>query len=265
MPHNFSCITLLSLFSFSLFCAPSFIFVHGAHGTAAGFTPLINELKTHFVNDLSIESVAIDLPGRHDTIDPSTITLDSSAAALCLALQNLPQATLVVHSQAGAIALHALRLCKEKITSIVFLAAVMPHAGKAAFDALSEIDGENYFSGITEDKEASLLRIIDMSNFVDAFAQDANDEQRQLIEENSVDEPLKIGGQAVDYETSWLNSIRIAYISTQFDKIIGKMTQDNIIKSHARIEKVYTIPAGHLPMVTAPKLVAEALVDVISR
>ena len=66
---------------------------------------------------------------------------------------------------------------------------------------------------------------------------------------NSTDEPSKIGDDEVNFDYSEYERIQKVYIRTLKDKIIGSATQDKIL-ANSKIETVYDVDSGHLPMVT---------------
>ena len=116
--------------------------IHGAHFQASGWQLLEKHLK-----EKKLQVSSLDLPGRKGS---EKVTLDQSSEYLC---ENLKQKSfLVVHSQGGAVANHALSKCPAKVSGIVYVAAVGSLKGEKPFDQLSAEDEKYYNAAIKYDE-----------------------------------------------------------------------------------------------------------------
>lgn len=229
-------------------------FVHGANLKAKSW-----DLLRDSVN---FRSLAIDLPGRNDSIAHKSINLTVSAKALCNSLVGFD--TVIVHSQGGAVINHALGLCPEKkIQKIIYISAVVPLPGEKAFQNLSTSDEENYFKGITFDETKLSMVITNADMFLNSFAPKASPEMKRYIWMNSTSEPAAIGDEFVQYDEKEMNKIKKYYIRTLEDKIVSIESQDKMILN-AGIESIYSIESGHLSMFIEYENLAKILNEVVN-
>ncbi|MFC3032636.1 alpha/beta hydrolase [Pseudoalteromonas fenneropenaei] len=229
------------------------VFVHGAHFKASGWQQVQSYLKYS-----NIASVAVDLPGRHTDIDPKSITLPVAAKALCEVLVAKPQpVVLVVHSQGGAVAHAALKECPQVVVSdLVYVTAVAPLDGAKPFALLSKKDEESYFKGVTYSD--GWLRVTDKQAFVNTFTNSTSQQVRDEVLNNAVDEPAVTGDGEVNITLKDLNNIKTHYIFALNDEIISIESQRAIANS-INPASLYILNSGHLPMLSQPKELSEAI------
>lgn len=235
--------------------APTLVLVHGAHFNAAAWQPLQNELQK-----AGIHSQAVNLPGRGDDPTPGSATLDSSAAALCQSLADISGAiALVVHSQGGAIAHQALHLCPAvEVSDIVYISAVAPIDGAKPFALLNEADEQHYFSGITY--QDGWMKITNPQAFAETFTADSA-HYAQVISQ-AVDEPAATGDGQVNLPAAQLQNIRTSYIFAEQDKIISFASQQKIAAS-IQPDQQFTLPSGHLPMLSMPQQLSQTILTAL--
>ena len=233
------------------------VFVHGAHLTANSWQEVALSLK-----EKGYQSMAVNLPGREDNINPKDITLNSSAKYLCDAINSLnKKITFVTHSQGGAVVNHAQSICPSvEVDRIIYLASVSPLKGEKPFDRLSKEDETNYFKGVGYDENTGLMIINNKDAFVESFSSNSNPSQREAILTSSVSEPAYIADGIVNNDIKKFSAIRKFYIFTEQDKIISMASQVKIEKQLKTI-KTSSINSGHIPMITHPDDLVSILLD----
>jgi pimeloyl-ACP methyl ester carboxylesterase len=231
------------------------VFVHGAHLTNNAWSSITTLLEKDGYN-----TIAVNLPGREQSINPNDITLDISSQALCDAIKTInTPITFIAHSQGGAVVNNALSICPIKnIKNIIYVAAVAPRNGEKPFSLLNTSDEENYFKGVNFDEDSGWMVISNKDSFVSVFTSSTSNEITRLISSQAVNEPAITGDGVISYEVEYFSKINKFYIHTKQDKIISLNSQKAIagridLKNHAIID------TGHLPMISRPLKLANQI------
>ena len=229
------------------------VFIHGAHLRGSAWQPVATELES-----AQIASHILDLPGRDNTVTPSSITLNHAANALCERTNALPQPQVwVMHSQGGAVAHEALASCnKAEISNLIYVSAVAPIEGAKPFALLNKDDEDNYFKGVTY--KDGWMKITNQAEYVASFTNTQSHSLKAKVWSQSVDEPAVTGEGKVYLNKTKLDAIPKAYVFAKEDKIISYATQQKIAQSIGAT-KTYSITSGHLPMITQPVALADAI------
>ncbi len=233
--------------------AATVVFIHGAHLRGSAWQPVATELES-----AQIASHILDLPGRDNTVTPSSITLNHAAKALCERTNVLPQPQVwVMHSQGGAVAHEALASCnKAEISNLIYVSAVAPIEGAKPFALLNKDDEDNYFKGVTY--KDGWMKITNQAEYVASFTNTQSHSLKAKVWSQSVDEPAVTGEGKVYLNKTKLDAIPKAYVFAKEDKIISYATQQKIAQSIGAT-KTYSITSGHLPMITQPVALADAI------
>jgi len=231
------------------------VFVHGAHLTSNAWSFVATLLEKDGYN-----TIAVNLPGREQSINPNSITLDVSSQALCDAIKNInAPITFIAHSQGGAVVNNALSICPIKnINNIIYVAAVAPTNGDKPFFLLNSSDEENYFKGVSFDEKSGWMVISDKGSFVSVFTNSTSNKITSLISSQAVNEPAIIGDGVVSYETEYFSKINKFYIYTKQDKIISLNSQ-KAITGKIDLKDSAIIDTGHLPMISSPLKLASQI------
>ncbi len=239
---------------------PMVVLVHGAHLTASSWAQVEIGLGKKGFN-----SMALNLPGREDNVNPKDITLTSSAKYLCDKLVSVKQKLiLVAHSQGGAVVNHALSMCpKIEVERIIYLASVVPLNGEKPFDRLSKADEGHYFQGVEYQQGNGLMVIYNPQAFVATFSSQQTSPHTERIMAASVSEPAAIGEGVVMLAEDSFKAIKKFYIFTEQDKIISVLSQRGIAKQINTI-KTGSINSGHIPMITHADSLLPILVEFMS-
>jgi len=236
------------------------VFVHGAHFTAASWQPVQEQLNGKH------STLAVDLPGRNDSIAAKKVDLALSAGYLCKSIGALSGSKILVgHSQGGAVVNAALNICPdEEISSVVYVTAVAPLDKAKVFGLLSKQDDENYFKGINYNESAKMLEIKSADEFAAVFAQDANQAQRDVMAKDAVDEPATIGSEKMSLNQERFAGIDKYYVFANQDKLISLSSQQKIAESIG-VKDSFGVDSGHLPMLTQPARLAAILDEIAKR
>ncbi len=232
------------------------VFVHGAHLTSHAWSSVIALLEKDGYN-----TIAVNLPGREQSVNPNEITLDASSQALCDAINDVNgPITFIAHSQGGAVVNNALSICPIKnIKNIIYVAAVAPTNGDKPFSLLNSSDEENYFKGVNFDEKSGWMLISDKDSFVSVFTNSTSNEVASLILSQAVNEPAIIGEGVVSYEEEYFSKINKFYIYTTQDKVISFNSQ-KAIAGKIELKNDVVIDTGHLPMISSPLKLASQII-----
>lgn len=239
---------------------PTLVFVHGAHLAANSWQKVVTPLGQQ-----GYEPLAVDLPGRNDSVDPKAVTLTSSAKALCESLNAVEgKVVLVAHSQGGAVVNHSLSICpNSNVQSIAYVAAVAPVSGAKPFSLLSKQDDENYFKAVDYDKKSGWLKIKDAGLFASMFTNAKSSEIKREVVSLAVREPAAIADGKAEFAADKFARIKKLYVYTLEDKVISLASQRKIAASVAPDSEV-VMNTGHVPMLTQPQQLSEILDSFIS-
>ena len=233
------------------------VLVHGAHFTSQAW----QNVQANIPN--TINTFAIDLPGRQDNFSPDKVSLTLSATVLCAQLSKIKgDKTVAVHSQAGAIFNATLAICPDvSLKKVVYVSAVSPLDGEKAFKLLSQQDGDNYFNGLHFNKAESMLEISNEQSFANSFAPNANAKQKKWLKKYAVSEPSMMGEEQLELNKARFKAIKKYYVFANQDKVISLSSQKKIA-NRMNLVKKFNIDSGHLPMLTHPKKLASILTRV---
>ncbi len=236
---------------------PTVVFVHGAHLTASSWEKVEVGLQKK-----GYKSIAVNLPGRYDSVNPKEITLGTSAESLCREVSKInSDVVYIAHSQAGAIVNHAMALCpKVNVDRVIYLASVSPLNGEKPFDKLSKLDEENYYKGVGYDENTGLMVINNKDAFFKSFSSAEKGTQKDEILSAAVSEPAYIAEGVIKVDAEKFKALKKFYIFTENDQIISKVSQVAIAKRLSAL-KTATIESGHIPMITHSEKLISLLID----
>ncbi|WP_087022781.1 alpha/beta fold hydrolase [Thaumasiovibrio subtropicus] len=236
------------------------VLVHGAHFGGESWQQVEAQLPA------SLNTIAVNLPGRSEKEDATHIGLSNTAQALCNTLTPLSgKVHLAAHSQGGAIVNHALGICPEvNVSSITYISAVAPLIGEKAFQNLSQQDENHYLAAIRYNENTHRMEIFDTQRFSAEFAQDATPAQTQRLINTAINEPAHIAEEKVSFNQQHFNAIDKHYVFTLQDRIISLASQVRIA-SQIHPNQIHVIDSGHSPMATHSDELAEILTLIASK
>ncbi len=239
---------------------PTFVFVHGGLSTGSVWRFVQAALEQS-----GYTTATLDLPGRSDdTTDPKAIDIVVATEKACeeLARHN-NSVVLVGHSQGGGPITLATEICGGNIMALVYITAVVPLPGETALSSLNP-RRDNTIPGCTYlDANAGLFRVNPQGPLEQAFFHDlraVNPELADSFVSELVPEPIGIGTTKLSYDEERFRRVPKIYIETLDDKILSLETQRMYQKRFA-FAKVYSLKSSHMPLLSQPKAVAEALID----
>jgi pimeloyl-ACP methyl ester carboxylesterase len=114
---------------------PTFVFVHGAFFDGSGFAATEALLQKR-----GYRAIHVDLPGRKgQSGSPAEQSLETYRQAVMAKIKDVPgQLILVGHSFGGIVASDAAEAIPDRVTEIIYLAALLPRDGEALTDLLPQ-------------------------------------------------------------------------------------------------------------------------------
>jgi hypothetical protein len=140
--------------------------------------------------------------------------------------------------------------------------AVAPQEGEKAFDALTKVDGKNYFNGVVYDETSTLLNISNDDKFAETFAPKANKTQLRWLAKHAVSEPSVLAESKLSLDAERYDNLAKYYVFAKQDKIISLSTQEQIA-SKLSLTQSFEIDSGHLPMLTHADTLAEIIENIV--
>ena len=222
------------------------ILVHGAHFDERVFTGL----KRYFKD----QALAIELPTSTQLGNSEDyfrrLNLSNYASTVCEKLEAIRgKSILVGHGFGGAVINQAYGQCPKYFGKMVFIGATVPHPGETPYQLFTAQDKEHYLKAVTENEETFLFEVVDRYVFVDAFAPEASQEDRELIANISKPEPMAPTLSSVQFDLSSWQSLKKLMIITTADKIVSPETQRKFT-IRMRNTQIKELDSGHLPMIT---------------
>jgi pimeloyl-ACP methyl ester carboxylesterase len=234
--------------------ADTFVLVHGAFQSAAGWTTVADDLtaKGHTV-------VAVDLPGRGAMgAEAQAVTLADYIATVRVAVERAGEPVILVGHSFGGITISAVaEEIPQGIKRLVYVAAYVPQNDES-MQALAEMDKDNGFTAesFVLSADYSYATILETDQ-VRLFGADASPEQQAALPATMLAEPLGPIATPVTL-TDAFGSVDKSYVMTLQDATISPQMQRMMI-DRAGIASVTEIDSGHLPYLTRPDALATML------
>jgi pimeloyl-ACP methyl ester carboxylesterase len=219
------------------------VLVHGAWADGSSWRRVVTRLR-----EKGVTAYAAPLP---------LTSLEDDVAALESVLDRVGTPVLVVgHAYAGAV---IGSVDADRVSGLVYVAALAPDEGETVADVFYR-DGAHPEAPDLKPDDNGRVWLPD-SAFAGAFAQDASAEDHAVLA--SAQRPLStacittpVGKQAWKQRPSW-------YFVAEHDRMIPAATQRYLAgRMNARVR---TFPTDHTPLVTAPDLVTDLVLDALAR
>ncbi|GAA4886758.1 alpha/beta hydrolase [Flaviramulus aquimarinus] len=233
------------------------LLIHGAWEGAWSWkqTAEYIEQKRHTVK-------AIDLPGHGDDKTPtSEITLSVYVNRVKKELAKMDgQVILVGHSFAGFVISKVAEDLPEKIEKLVFVASAAPYEGKTAYEVFEADKGSEFLDNLIFSKDKSTATM-SRETIKEIIFTGATDAQIDALLPKLVAQATKPFFEQVITTPENFGRVPKAYIEATLDRAITIEEQRHGQKMLG-IEEVVTLEQGHVPLETAPKELAEAIVKI---
>jgi pimeloyl-ACP methyl ester carboxylesterase len=233
-----------------------FILVHGAwHGAWCW------EQVEHHLGDLGAASVAVDLPGRSgDLQSVAELTLSSYVDRVVAAIDaSAEPVVLVGHSLGGLVISQTAERIPEKISSLVYLCAVLLQDGQSAIDASVNDPASQLTANISFDEGAAASSVA-RSAVRDLFYGDCTVEASERATRLLVPEPVGPASTPVHVTAERWGSVPRSYIVCTQDRAISPAQQRAMIAS-VGVDRVIEMDSSHSPFISQPERLATLLID----
>lgn len=217
----------------------SVVLVHGAWADGSSWSKVIGPLKT-----AGLKVVAAPLP---------LTSLDSDIAAVHRVLERLDgPVVLAGHAYGGAVIAGARDL---KVAALVYVAALAPDEGETVGDVLNR--GEPHPKAPEFRPDEHGLVWLPEEAFADAFAPNATPDEQAILA--AVQRPIQVGCVGVPVERPLWKDVSSWVLAASDDRMINPETQ--LSQAERMGAQMRTHPVDHTPMVTAPALVVDIILD----
>lgn len=169
-----------------------------------------------------------------------------------MACQKLAGTTVVVaHSFGGATANEMTGVCPEKISKIIYIAALVPLDGEHPTDQLKGADQKLYMSivEVGKDRISPKLKV----KFLNGMDPEVSKNEASLPA--VFPESMLNLGDVVEFKNETFNKIPKYYVFTSRDQVITPEYQKKL-SGRITLAGSETIQSGHLPLLSKPKEVA---------
>jgi pimeloyl-ACP methyl ester carboxylesterase len=205
---------------------------------------------------------APDLPGHgRDWTRPEDVTMKSCVDALLPILEaSSERMTVVAHSRGGIVLTALAERMPEKISSAVYLAAVLLENGQTVFDIASHAGGSLILPNMyaAEDMSWDMLR---EDAFDEALYADCSVEDRALCHALLTPEPLGPSLTPTSTSADRFGSVRKVYIELTEDRAVPPAWQ-RFMCAAVRCDEIRSIAAGHSAYFSKPEELAGLIGDV---
>lgn len=149
----------------------------------------------------------------------------------------------------------------DRIGKLVYLAGFVPANSQSIFD-LTSMDPNSQFGPNLTFSADGATAMIASNKIMQVFAQDGNDQVKQLLIANNRPEPIAPQADKVFLKNPGFVSIPKYYIQTIQDHAITIDLQRKMVAA-AGITNVFSVSSGHCPLLTKPDSVTSILLKII--
>jgi pimeloyl-ACP methyl ester carboxylesterase len=202
---------------------------------------------------LKMPSVAVDFPDRDRYKPDHSLDLDSYCRTILDTISKWPRekVILVAHSISGVVACRLAAELGERLVAFAGISAVVPE------------NGGSFLSAFPFARRAMTWITMSLggtrppnSQIVKAYCNDLTREECDLVLTRYVPESLLLYTQPTEYLLP--ANIPKCYVMLTKDRSLDESNQQRMIK-HLDADRVASIDAGHLAMISEPRKVADAL------
>ncbi len=226
---------------------PPIVLVHGAFENASVWGHVTAKLQAD-----GYKVVTVDLPGRPGApAAPDKVSLDLYGDTVVAALADLHRPAVVVgHSFGGIVIADAAEKAPDKVKTLVFMAAYLPHDGDSLVSMANQ-DPDAKIGPHLQIKKEQAIASIEYSARADLFANGGPEGLRKAIPDLILDEPLAPLATPVHVTAGKFGRIDKVYIHTAMDQVISPAFQAKMVAS-TPVRQEFTLPTGHTPFLTDP-------------
>ena len=233
-----------------------FVLVHGAwHGAWCW------EQVEHHLGEVGAASVAVDLPGRQgDPPSVAQLTLESYVDQVVAAIETSPEPVVLVgHSLGGLVISQTAERVPEKISSLVYLCAMLLQDGQSTIDAAVNDPTSQLMANISLD-EGTATSSVTGPAVRDLFYGDCRSADTEKAIKLLVPEPIVPASTPLRVTAERWGSVARSYIVCTQDRAISPASQRAMIAS-VGVDKLIEMDSSHSPFISQPEQLAALLVD----
>lgn len=233
---------------------PTIALVHGAFADSHVWQGVEAKLKAD-----GYPVLVIDLPGRPGApMSPANVSLDLYRDTVLGALAATPRpAVLVGHSFAGITISAVAEAAPEKVKTLVYVAAYLPHDGDSLV-SMAQQDHDAKIGPHLQIKKEQGIAVVEYAARADLFANGAPAPVRAAIPDLILDEPLAPLVTPVHLTDARFGRVDKVYVHTAMDQVISPSFQTKMVAS-TPVRSEYTLQTGHTPFVTDPDGLVKAI------
>ena len=233
-----------------------FVLVHGAwHGGWCW------EQVERYMEDLGAASVAVDLPSRAGDPRPvSELTLDAYVDQVVAAIEASPEPVILVgHSLGGLVISQTAERVPEKLSSLVYLCAMLLRDGESTIDAAATDPDSQLMAKISLDESATASWVAEHA-VRELFYGDCTVEASESAARLLVPEPVGPASTPVRVTADRWGTVPRSYILCTKDRAISPTKQRAMIDS-VGVDRVIEMESSHSPFISQPDRLAALLID----
>lgn len=232
---------------------PAIVFVHGAFETAAVWSGVAAGLEK-----AGYKTVAVNLPGRPgNPMSAGETSLSAYRSAVLKAIDSVKTPVILVgHSFGGIVISDVAEAAPSKIKTLVYIAAYLPKDGQSLVSLANTDKDSKAGPSIQFLKDKGLASMpVDLRGGL--FVNDGNADQKKIVTEGVVDEPLPPLAEPVHLTESFAKVPKV-YIRTKQDLVVSPAAQSAMLAA-TKVNTVLEINSGHAPFITAGPALVEAI------
>jgi pimeloyl-ACP methyl ester carboxylesterase len=239
----------------------TYLLVHGGGSTARFWDRLVPLL------DAAV--LAVDLPGRNGKVaDLATLTVDDEVASVLADIEaaEVPDPIIVVaHSSGGLVVPGVVAGMNGRVSHVVLNAALVPLEGGCGVDCMKPHHREGLVQSVERARQAGTRITLpgppsDPESFRTTYGGDPLDDDTLAF----MVDPVRCVPDTVHHyfqpiHWSAAAHVPVTYIVNERDRPVPTATQDEMVTRLPRLAGVIRLDCGHIPAVTHPEMIAQAL------
>ncbi|MGE0315991.1 MAG: alpha/beta fold hydrolase [Lautropia sp.] len=232
------------------------VLVHGAWSDATAWDRVAADLDAR-----GFSVATVNLPGHGaDETPAEQLSLSAYADAVVAALPASGKALLVGHSMGGMVISQVAERVPERIAKLVYVAAYLPQDGQSLYQiSMTDKDSKVGRYWRQDDPQKYTPATIAREGIVEVFCADCSAEDRRMLVDRHKAEAVAPLGTPVRLTPTRFGSVPRAYVHTTQDNAVSYALQRSMLAAAGTADPVVTLQASHMPMLSQPKAVADAI------
>jgi pimeloyl-ACP methyl ester carboxylesterase len=232
------------------------VLVHGAWMGASSWDKVTAELRSR-----GFDVTAVELPGHgKDNTSAAQLSMAGYVDAVAAKLPPNGKAVLVGHSMGGMVISGLAEKSPARISKLVFVAAYLPRSGESLYQ-LSQTDADSRVGKYwhQDDPKTYSPATVKREGLVEVFCADCSATDQQWLIDTHKAEAVPPLATAVTLSSANFGSVPRAYVHTLRDNAVSFKLQETMLSNAGGTAQVTKLDTSHLPMLTQPKALADAI------